>query len=869
MSSVLLFAANDGGTGVETWLTNAAGTSATLIDLFPGPDASILSTLSRSLDGDVFFEASNGQSGNELYTSDGTVAGTTLFADVEFGTNGSFPFTFTGPQQSLVIGDTLYFSPFTTTPGQELWKTNADGPPELVRDVNPGSNSSFPNFMVDLNGTLLFSANDGTSGTELYRSDGTEAGTQRVADINIGGGGSSPFMSKDNLLNDTLFFSANDGTNGTELWRTDGTTAGTALVRDINPGAGGSSVSFRMADLDGTLYFSANDGTNGNELWRTDGTEAGTNLVTNINPGAGSSSILGLTAMDDMMLFFADNGSSGLELWRSDGSSSGTTLVRDINPGAGGSFFNFTNIEGDAFTMFDDKAWFIALDGSNGVELWNTDGTAGGTRLFMDINPGAGNAFVSNLAVADDLMYFSADNGTQGTELWVTDGTETGTRLVQDVRAGSQGSGATAIGVIDFNVAPTDVTLSGTSISENIVPATAVGTLAATDADGDALIFSLTDDAEGRFAINGTQLVTAQGFDFEAAQSHQVTVQVADPDGLTANESFTINVTNVNEAPGTVMLASQQSVAENAAAGAVVGTVGAIDPDGDVVALTLTDDAGGQFTLNGTTLQTTGPLDFEAGATRSVTVQATDPDGLTSAQTFTVNVTDVEETVDLLLNGTPGNDTLTGGVGNDTINGLDGTDNLIGGAGNDSITGGVSENDLRDNIFGGDGNDTIRGGYGNDNVRGDAGDDLVEGGFGADTVLGGTGNDSITGSGFGDLLFGAEGDDFINGGFGFDRVNGGDGADEFFHLGVAGHGTDFIQDYDGSEGDTLVFGNTGASAGQFQINLANTPDAGDGSVEEAFIIYRPTGQIMWALIDGAAQDEINLKIGGEIFDLMT
>ena len=224
---------------------------------------------------------------------------------------------------------------------------------------------------------------------------------------------------------------------------------------------------------------------------------------------------------------------------------------------------------------------------------------------------------------------------------------------------------------------------------------------------------------------------------------------------------------------------------------------------------------------------------------------------------------------DDFMRGLGGDDTLSGLAGDDTIDGGDGTDNLIGGAGNDSITGGVSENDLRDNIFGGDGNDTIRGGYGNDNVRGDAGDDLVEGGFGADTVLGGTGNDSITGSGFGDLLFGAEGDDFINGGFGFDRVNGGDGADEFFHLGVAGHGTDFIQDYDGSEGDTLVFGNTGASAGQFQINLANTPDAGDGSVEEAFIIYRPTGQIMWALIDGAAQDEINLKIGGETFDLMT
>ena len=104
--------------------------------------------------------------------------------------------------------------------------------------------------------------------------------------------------------------------------------------------------------------------------------------------------------------------------------------------------------------------------------------------------------------------------------------------------------------------------------------------------------------------------------------------------------------------------------------------------------------------------------------------------------------------------------------------------------------------------------------------------------------------------------------------FGFDRLNGGAGADAFFHLGIADHGSDWVQDYAGMDGDTLVFGNSDATRAQFQINENFTPDAGDAGVAETFVIYRPTGQIMWALVDGAGQEHINLRIGGDEFDLM-
>jgi len=232
---------------------------------------------------------------------------------------------------------------------------------------------------------------------------------------------------------------------------------------------------------------------------------------------------------------------------------------------------------------------------------------------------------------------------------------------------------------------------------------------------------------------------------------------------------------------------------------------------------------------------------------------------------------------DNLLPGTPrndrmrgqgGNDRLLGEGGNDTLYGGDGTDTLIGGAGDDLIFGGDSTADLRDVIYGGDGNDTAYGGAGNDEIRGDAGNDLLFGDTGADTLIGGTGNDTLNGGSLGDVLFGGDGDDFLNGGFGFDRLNGGAGADTFFHLGVADHGSDWIQDYNAAEGDVLQFGNAGATRAQFQINIANTPNAGAADVAEAFVIYRPTGQIIWALVDGAGQDSINLRIGGEVFDLM-
>ncbi len=98
---------------------------------------------------------------------------------------------------------------------------------------------------------------------ELWKSDGTEAGTLVVRDINPLGGSFPRSLVN---VNGTLFFAANDGTNGKELWMSDGTAAGTVLVADINPGFDWSQPS-SLTNVNGTLFFSADDGTVGSELW--------------------------------------------------------------------------------------------------------------------------------------------------------------------------------------------------------------------------------------------------------------------------------------------------------------------------------------------------------------------------------------------------------------------------------------------------------------------------------------------------------------------------------------------------------------------------------------------------------------------------
>ncbi len=233
--------------------------------------------------------ADDGVAGSELWKSDGTADGTVLVSDVNPGGPGS------QPAGLCVVGTVLFFAATNGYFGRELWRSDGTTTgTRLVTDIVRRTGNSFPSLLTPLGSILLFVAQDRISGgpghgPELWRSDGFYTGTVLVKDLVPGTG--SPFNGLTTPIfmadDQTLLFSANDGVAGMELWRSDGTDAGTVLVKDIMSGPGSGITSPASPALVGaTLYFAANDGTHGQELWRSDGTEAGTVLVKDIAPGS-------------------------------------------------------------------------------------------------------------------------------------------------------------------------------------------------------------------------------------------------------------------------------------------------------------------------------------------------------------------------------------------------------------------------------------------------------------------------------------------------------------------------------------------------------------------------------------------------------
>src|SRR5262249_42637937 len=162
-----------------------------------------------------------------------------------------------------------------------------------------------------------------TDGVEIWKSDGTDAGTIQVTEISGASAAGPAWLTN---VSGTIFFQccAGSGSTDVELWKTDGTAAGTGMLKDIWPGLdpfgngpNGSYPSY-LTNMTGTLLFEAQDDV-GKRLWKSDGTEAGTVPVTNVD-----SRPTDITAMNGTA-FFVDSAPDGsLELWKSDGTAAAT-----------------------------------------------------------------------------------------------------------------------------------------------------------------------------------------------------------------------------------------------------------------------------------------------------------------------------------------------------------------------------------------------------------------------------------------------------------------------------------------------------------------------------------------------------------------
>jgi len=386
--------------------------------------------------GVVFFQADDGVHGCELWRSDGTLEGTTLVKDLDPGPGSPFSKYLAQP---VPVGGLVFFHAEDPLHGIELWRSDGtDAGTVRVKDINPGAFSSLPDSLANCGGALYFRATDGVHGTELWKSDGTEAGTSLVADIAVVGGDSSPEEMV--VLGGIRYFVADDGTGaGRELWRTDGTAGGTSMVKDLNPTGGSDPTGLTV--VGGVLFFSADDGSRGRELWMSDGTAGGTTLVKDINSFGGSNPA-SLTLAGATLYFLAEDDTHGPELWKSDGTEPGTVLVKDINSGPG-PIFPYSL---DSFPIVPLRGviLFPADDGFRGLELWKSNGTAEGTTLVKEIDSGPGDGFLYSISnaftMAGTTLYFAGKDAGGGIELWRSDGTEAGTTRVKDIAPGPAGS---------------------------------------------------------------------------------------------------------------------------------------------------------------------------------------------------------------------------------------------------------------------------------------------------------------------------------------------------------------------------------------------------------------------------------------------
>ncbi|RCH77088.1 MAG: hypothetical protein DBX04_02005 [Candidatus Poseidoniales archaeon] len=322
-------------------------------------------------------------SGEEPHISDGTESGTYQLADLFYGDTdlttpggGSITADLVGSQPSEFTrsGNSIYFSAkadmgaVLTDVGRELFVIDTSSPlggVQLVKDINYGSADSSPSLFESMGGELFFTADDGISGMELWKSDGTNSGTMIVS--NIAANGSSSWPGQKISVGDTLFFTANDGISGYELWKSNGTYSGTSLVKDIVAGSSDGGV-INMVEFDDELYFIAYSmppgtfGTQGTEVWRSNGSDSGTvrisgSLLTD------TSTASNLTRVGDRLYYVDEeygNG-AGMELF-SFTLEGGITLAVDTWPGSQSS-------DSRNLIALGEKVFFVGNDGLSGDEL--------------------------------------------------------------------------------------------------------------------------------------------------------------------------------------------------------------------------------------------------------------------------------------------------------------------------------------------------------------------------------------------------------------------------------------------------------------------------------------------------------------------
>ncbi|HYE20256.1 MAG TPA: hypothetical protein VEA69_17540, partial [Tepidisphaeraceae bacterium] len=366
----------------------------------------------------------------QVYRTDGTPAGTVQLTN--------FTYTSTTTRSYTDVNGTLYFATtgrVGTTNTQELWRST--GTAAATAPVTPALKFKDVGAMVNLNGTLYFAASE-TDGArlDLWKSDGTDAGTVRVATLPYAA--TSPHAEPQTMTvaGGTLYFYGDDGAGGKALWKSDGTAAGTVMVKSLAP-VGSGALLGAIVGAAGKVFFVISGGSTRWRLIVSDGTAAGTGEFVDLYPG-GNAGYQWLSNFNGQLYFSAASGIGSSGLYRTDGTATGTHRV---DPGAGNHIAMRNTVMGG--TMY-----FVSTDATAGQELWRTDGTTM-TRL-ADVRPGPEGSAPTDLVVlrgtpAGDRLLFRANDGAHGPEMWISDGTAAGTTLLTNFVSAPQSGNPTLI----------------------------------------------------------------------------------------------------------------------------------------------------------------------------------------------------------------------------------------------------------------------------------------------------------------------------------------------------------------------------------------------------------------------------------------
>ena len=320
----LLFAANTAGSGVELWKSDGSpGGTNMLKEINTNNTNADSSNPHRfhKLNSLVLFAAKDATHGVEIWKTDGTPGGTVILKDINTGmANGTSVEIIPGFEIQVFqafhnFNNKAYFNATDGTSTGQVWST--DGNPlntSLLKDVVPGMSFSTVSVVqaVNLPAKFIFPVSDGSS-SELWESNGTPAGTIPLYTFDPvtplppfiyipydfpGSGGTNPLFQ-----GNKFFFTAGTMVEGNELWVSDGTFAGTHIVKDINAGSGDGiniGTGFSYLYTSNLLFFKGTTTGQGDELWKTDGTTIGTAIVADIYTGTGSA--------DPELPFFICNG---------------------------------------------------------------------------------------------------------------------------------------------------------------------------------------------------------------------------------------------------------------------------------------------------------------------------------------------------------------------------------------------------------------------------------------------------------------------------------------------------------------------------------------------------------------------------------